>query len=191
MILLSHALVAHASLPPSTATWTLLSSAPVKIECTTHEEKPYCRATGIIGTTPDKAATTFAELDKHVSQMAAILVVERLEPDVLRIVMDYPWPINDRDYVARFTRTEQEGAQVFTWTPVEHANAPVDPKIVRLTQLDGEWRFAPDGDRTRVTYLWEADPGGGIPDANMVRKKAGLFALTDIATACGTTVLSP
>ncbi|MCA9489698.1 MAG: hypothetical protein KC621_07230 [Myxococcales bacterium] len=191
MFLLSFGLAAHAGLPPASASWSLLAESPVKIECTTFEERPYCRATGIIGAPSDKAATTFAELDKHVDQMEAITMVKRLEPDVLHIVMDYPWPINDRDYVARFTRSEQDGAQVFAWTPIEHAGAPVDPKIVRLPWLDGEWRFAPDGENTRVTYLWEADPGGGIPDANMVRKKAGLFALTDIATACGTTILSP
>lgn len=183
--------LAHATLPAATASWSSLAASPVKIECTEVGGKPYCRSTGVIGAPVDSAKTTFEALDQHVSQMGSISAITRLEPDVLRIVMDYPFPFEDRDYVARFTHREEAGAHVFGWVPVEHASAPVEEGIVRLGWLDGEWRFTPEGANTRVTYTWQADPGGNLPDVGAVRKKAGFLAVQDMAAACGTKVLSP
>jgi hypothetical protein len=146
----------------------------------------------VIGAPVDVASDTFAHLDKYVSKMGSITAVNRLETDVLHVVMDYPFPLDDRDYVARFThRTEEGGTQVYAWTPVTNAGAPVVDGVVRLTWLDGEWRFTPEGSNTRVTYVWEADPGGNLPDVGTVRKKAGTLAVTDMANACSTHILSP
>jgi len=180
------------AIPPSTATWSDLSDAPVHIECTMDGTKPYCRSTGVIGTDVDTATSHFRDLDKYVDRMGAITAVTRLQPDVLHVVMDYPFPITDRDYVAKFTyRDDPDGSHVFAWSPVTDPQAPDDGSTVRLTWLDGEWRFQADGSNTRVTYVWEADPGGSLPDVGTVRKKAGYLALHDIAAACDTTILSP
>ena len=124
--------------------------------------------------------------------VAKISSIRRLETDVLLVVMDYPGLISDRSYVAKFSRrTEADGTEVFAWIPVTHAGAPDDGSTVRLTWLDGEWRFKAEGTNTRVTYVWEADPGGSLPDVGLVRKKAGLYAVQDMANACGTTIVSP
>lgn len=183
---------ARAAVPSAGAAWTSLQASPVKIDCTTVDGKPYCRSTGVIGVPVAQAASTFEHLDQYVSKMGAITAVNRLGTDVLHVVMDYPFPLDDRDYVARFThRVEADGSHVFAWVPVEHPGAPVSDGVVRLAWLDGEWRFAADGANTRVTYVWEADPGGNLPDVKAVRTKAGTLAIQDMANACATKVLGP
>lgn len=190
MFLLSFA--ALAALPGPSATWSLLQGTPVKIECTAVGSKPYCRSTGVIGVPVAKAASTFQNLDRFAARMGAIREVTRLESDVLHVIMDYPFPFDDRDYVARFAhRVESDGTEVFAWSPVEHAGAPPLEGVVRLTWLDGEWRFSPEGSNTRVTYIWEADPGGNLPDVKAVRAKAGSLAVQDMANACETRVVGP
>ena len=185
-------LTAFAALPSASSTWSPLSTSPTVIECTTANGKPYCRSTAVISAPVATAIDAFAHLDQHVDLMASIKSVTRLEPDVLHVVMDYPFPVSDRDYVAKFSRrTDPDGTEVFAWVPIAHAAAPVDPSVVRLTELDGEWRFQAEGGDTRVTYVWESDPGGNLPDANAVRKQAGKLAITDIANACGATILRP
>lgn len=166
--------------------WYLLQSSPVKIECIKSGTKNYCRSTGVIGVQKSVASDTFAHLDQHLSQMGAITAIDRLEPDVLHIVMDYPYPLSDRDYVARFTLRHEGETDIYAWSPIESASAPPKTDVVRLTWLDGEWRFAPEGNNTRVTYVWEADPGGNLPDVSAVWRKAGLLAIQDMANACGT-----
>lgn len=189
MLILS---AAFAAVPPDSADWRALQSSPVKIACTTAGGQPYCRSTGVIGVPVSQASDTFARLDQYVSKMGSISSVTRLAPDVLHVVMDYPFPLDDRDYVARFARTTQaDGTVVFAWTPTTHDRAPEAAGVVRLSWLEGEWRFSPEGDNTRVTYVWQADPGGSLPDVGAVRKKAGTLAVTDIANACGTKILSP
>ena len=161
---------ALAAVPPDDGTWSSLQESPVKIVCTEVGGKPYCRSTGVIGAPVATARSTFETLDQHVSQMGAITRIDRLEPDVLHVVMDYPFPLKDRDYVARFAhRTEADGTEVFAWTPVVNPNAPATSDAIRLTWLEGEWRFTPAGSQTRVTYVWQADPGGSIPDVGAVR----------------------
>lgn len=187
-MLLSFVLSAMAGLPPDSATWVLLQDGQIRIECTTWQSKPYCRSTGVIGVPVATASSTFANLDKYVSRMGAISKVERLESDTLHVVMDYPYPLSDRDYVARFTHTTEGATEVYSWVPVDHAKAPATTDVVRLSWMDGQWRFAAEGENTRVTYIWEADPGGDLPDVSAVRKKAGTLAIQDIANACGTTV---
>jgi hypothetical protein len=183
---------ASAALPPDDGTWSTIQETPVRIVCTEVEKKPYCRSTGVIGAPVATATATFETLDQHQAQMGAISKIERLEPDVLHIVMDYPFPLKDRDYVARFAhRTESDGTEVFAWTPVVHPSAPATSDAIRLTWLEGEWRFTPDGSRTRVTYVWQADPGGSIPDVGAVRKQAGTLAIRDLAKACGTSIVAP
>ncbi len=180
------------ALPPATSDWAQILASPVRIACTTWESRPYCRSTGLISTTVGTASSTFAELDRHVARMGAITQVVRLEPDILHVVMDYPFPLDDRDYVARFThRTEPDGAEVYAWVPVEHTRAPPAEGVVRLGWLDGEWRFAAEGAHTRVTYVWEADPGGNLPDVRAVRTKAGTLAIQDMANACAATIVAP
>lgn len=178
--------------PPSDAVWTTLQATPVRIECTTSGGQPYCRSTGVIGASRASAAQTFGTLDQHVAKMGAIRSVTRLEADVLHVVMDYPFPLSDRDYVARFVhRTEADGTEVYAWTPVVHSAAPPLDGVVRLSWLDGEWRFAAAGSNTRLTYLWQSNPGGSLPDVDAVRRKAGTLAVADMAAACGTSILSP
>lgn len=183
--------LATAAVPPDSSTWSALQTTPVKVECTTYQGKPYCRSTGVIATGVDTAVKAFEELDKHVSQMGSISAINRLETDTLHVVMDYPFPLDDRDYVAKFAHRTDGGTHVFAWTPVTHAGAPETEGIVRLSWMDGEWRFAPDGSNTRVTYVWEADPGGNLPDVGAVRKKAGYLAVSDMASACGTKIVGP
>jgi hypothetical protein len=179
------------ALPPATAAWSPLQAAPVRIDCTEHQGQPYCRSTGVIGAPLADAVAVFEQLDRHVDKMGSIVSVRRLEPDILHVVMDYPWPIQDRDYVARFAHNvEPDGTHVFAWTPTTHPGAPAGAHV-RLDRLDGEWRFAADPAGTRVTYLWQADPGGGLPDVGAVRKKAGQYAIDDMAAATGTKRLSP
>lgn len=179
------------ALPPANATWSSLTTNPVQIDCTEDGGRKVCRSTGVIGVPVATAVATFAELDKHQAKMEKISKIVRLETDTLYVVMAYPGILSDRSYVAQFSRrTDADGTEVFGWKPVTHAGAP-DDGTVRLTAFEGEWRFKADGGNTRVTYVWDAYPGGNLPDASVVYKTAGKLAVLDMANACGTTIVSP
>lgn len=181
--------VAFAS-PTADATWTTLLEQPVLVECTGEKgPEPFCRATArFAGATP-LLASTLADMPDHSEKFESIVSVVRVEPDTMHVVMDFPWPLADRDYVARYVRTDRpDGGMTLAWTSVAHAKAPPTDDVVRLENFSGSWALTPlpDG-RTEVVYTWHALYGGALPDQalNTARKKTGQEALKDLASAAG------
>jgi hypothetical protein len=95
--------------------------------------------------------------------------VRVLDTNVVYVKLDMPFPVADRDYVARFERKVVEKEVRFSWSPVRHVDAPpVD--AIRLVRAAGEWRLSPiSSDRTRVTYTWNGELLGDFPDWALTR----------------------
>jgi hypothetical protein len=86
-------------------------------------------------------------------------------------VIDYnrteaPWPVWDRDVVLDSHWISSADGRLVT---VEFVNtdpslAPLPEKTVRMPHLSGFYRmWKIDGEKTKVVYQVEADPGGSIP----------------------------
>lgn len=175
------------ALPGSDAAWEILAAGDPQIECTTADGEPWCRSTSLVALPIEKVADALEHMAAYQDRFDSILRIDTLEPDTYRIVLDYPFPLSDRDYVARYTRTTDGEARVYRWEPVAHPNAPAEDGIVRLPKMAGEWRLVSQGGATRVTYLWHAEIAGSFPDAGLstARKTAGKEAIKDIRKAAG------
>jgi len=108
----------------------------------------------------------------------------------MHITLDFPAPLADRDYVAKYVYTDEgDGLHTLRWSSVKHEDgAPVDG-VVRLGDYEGEWRLVAAEDSTWVTYLWHAHYGGALPSfaLSQARKKTAGEALKDIAHVNDTT----
>lgn len=97
----------------------------------------------------------------------------------LRFTTELPWPISDRDVVARLT-VVQEGNNVRI-AAIGDKSAPHLDGYVRIPELIGrlDFRFFPATKETEVTYEIVLDPGGYIPAwaANIVFKDTPYFTL--------------
>lgn len=71
--------------------------------------------------------------------------------------------VSDRDFALKWTR-KQSGDRCVVRFAITDAAVPIDPRVVRLTVISGEWTFAaaPDG-KTAVQYVSHSEPGGGLP----------------------------
>ena len=76
-----------------------------------------------------------------------------------------PWPISNRDFIARLKATQDAGTKVVTIDgPTVPDYVPVKDGIVRVTKSEGRWVLTPVGpDRIRVLYTLKMDPGGDLP----------------------------
>jgi len=76
-----------------------------------------------------------------------------------------PWPVSDRDAVARILW--QQDATTFTVTMTANlisGKLPTNKGIVRLTQGTTQWIFTPtNADQILVTSTMHIDPAGAIP----------------------------
>lgn len=182
-------LLVSLALPGPDAAWETLQKSPVHVECTESAGAPFCRSTAIFQADAKLLFDTLNEMPDHVEKFESILEVNRVSADTMHVVMDFPWPLADRDYVAKYTPRELDGGGfVLEWTAATNAAAPVTDGRVRLEDFAGSWTITPKGDgSSEVVYLWHALYGGALPDQalNTARKKTGQESLKDLAGAAG------
>lgn len=172
--------------PGADAQWNKLSGGDPYIECTQVGDEPWCRSTGVVDAPLDKVTDTLRNMAAHQDLFDSIVRIDVLETDTMHIVLDFPSPLSDRDYVAKYTHLQDGATEVFRWESVVHAGAAEESGVVRLPRMAGEWRLtATDDGKTSVTYLWEADVLGNLPSftQNKARTIAGSKALEDIRKA--------
>lgn len=176
------------TLPGPTAEWDTLSKSPSHVECT-QAEPVFCRSTAVFQASQEKLTDTLAHMTEHKDNFESIATLTELEPNLLHVVMDFPNPLADRDYVARYSQSKGDnGSTVISWQSVEHPGAPETEDRVRLSDFAGSWTLAGQADGTTVvTYLWHGSYGGALPSwaLNTARKKTGSEALKDLAHAAG------
>lgn len=181
MVFLGRAL----AMPGADATWEVLTDGPPHIECAVVSAETWCRSIGIVELPIAQVSSTLENMAAHQALFASIVSIKVVAPDTMHITLDYPFPLSDRDYVAKYTRTVNGDIQSYTWVPAQHPDAPPVDGVVRLPKMAGEWRLEPAGAHTKVTYTWEAEIAGQFPDALLprARMKAGSEALKDIEKA--------
>ena len=171
--------------PGADATWEVLESSPVLVECTESDGQPWCRATGVVSAAASDVASSLENMAQQADIFEAVSSIRTLESDTFHVTLDFPGMLSDRDYVAKFSRSTQGEDTVYSWVPVTHADAPPVDGVVRLSKMAGERRISPQGTSAKVTYLWQADLMGSFPNwaLPVARKKTGNEALKDLANS--------
>ena len=180
-------LPAALALPPEGTAWELLQDKPVRVECATVAGEPWCRSFGLIGAPVDQVGSALKDMRHSADLFQSVLSIDVLPNDVLHITLDYPAPLADRDYVARYSAREEGAARIFTWVPATDPGAPETDAAVRLPAFAGEWRLEPREGGTWVRYTWQAQINGKFPawGYNIAWKRAGFEALRDLARTRG------
>jgi hypothetical protein len=76
-----------------------------------------------------------------------------------------PWPISNRDFIARLKVNQDPATRVVTIDGPTIADfVPVKKDIIRVKRSEGKWVITPVGrNHIRVEYTLRTDPGGDIP----------------------------
>jgi hypothetical protein len=148
--------------------------------------------------TPNNPAFNYrasTEVDNSLSSVVALIldtgyltkwvpyvsVVDVLDRDdnagtfTIRMEMDFPFPLKDRDVVVKgkISQTPQ-GIVTIKNELATDKRAPINPKLVRITRYEGEWVLKPlAANKVSVMTTGYADPGGNVPlsIANMFTQK--------------------
>ncbi|MCB9743762.1 MAG: hypothetical protein H6740_14275 [Alphaproteobacteria bacterium] len=154
------------ALPPADAGWSLLTETDhVRVECVTYEAQPWCRSTTTLDAPLTEVEAVLQDFSRYTKVFKRVVACDPVGDDLVRIRLDMPVPLADRDYVARFVRSQEGQVVVFRWTSDTHPAVPPEEGVVRLPRSAGEWRLAPaGGQRTAITYTWQAELGGDVPE---------------------------
>ena len=181
------------ALPGDSAPWESLSSKPVMVECATVGDAPWCRSEGVIEAPVEQVVDALKNMRYNAGLFEAVLEIHVLSEDVLHVVLDYPAPLDDRDYVAKYAYSTEGDAHLFQWEPSSLAGAPGAAEAVRLPNFAGEWRLEARGAGTWVRYTWQAEINGKFPSFayGQAWKKAGHEALKDLANTQKASLSAP
>lgn len=77
---------------------------------------------------------------------------------------DTPWPVTPRDSVLQVTVEQGADGSVIRKLKGQPSYLPQEAGFVRVSQVDGFWKFVPKGaDQVEVTYQVHTEPGGSVP----------------------------
>lgn len=118
--------------------------------------------------TIEKCVSFLLDFENHVNWRYSVTKVERLsapEDDLIfYMIMDAPWPAEDRDVVIQVSKNELSPNKVeIVLTAVEGFKEKVEG-FIRITNSITTWTFNREGDRTDIVYKGISDPGGKIPE---------------------------
>lgn len=84
---------------------------------------------------------------------------------ILRMELDFPFPLKDRDVVVLSKLTQAaDGTVTLMNRSTTDARAPASPHLVRITHYEGSWIVRPLGKgKSEVITTGYADPGGVLP----------------------------
>jgi hypothetical protein len=143
--------------------WETLLADGVTVRCGSWKDDPWCEATAVLPGSTDAVLALLNDVEDLPRLFPRMVVMKEVAPDILHQVLDYPFPYDDRDLVARFTWTHSEAVHVLSWRSVTE---PAVPTVgVRLTGAQGRFELRPHpSGHTSLTYVWRGELGPGVPD---------------------------
>lgn len=82
----------------------------------------------------------------------------------LYMVLDFPFPLKDRDVVIKGKMSKNEDGSISIKNNAIKNNYPEQPDMIRLTRYEGDWTFQKlANNKVKVSTTGYADPAGAIP----------------------------
>ena len=94
-------------------------------------------------------------------------IVEQINPQELIYysISDVPWPIDNRDMVLHNKIYQDTTGIVYSITSPVKNRIPKKNGMVRITDLNGSWKFTPlENGRIFIEYYLKIDVGGSVPN---------------------------
>ena len=144
---------------------TAFAGSSIPVDCVWLEGMPWCTATVQIDAPIASVEAVLSDFNGLPAVFPRIQSSTRLAENTIHVILEMPFPLAPRDYIARFTR-EMSGDEVrLSWTAAEHPAAPLSEDAVRLLHTAGSWTLRPLSDaQTEVCYYWNAELGGDVPN---------------------------
>lgn len=182
--------LAHAAWPEppaADAAWAVVSDGTIRVECVRHDGLPWCRSSAVLGAPLSSLVAVVDDFDRYPERFEHVDHVRALDANTKYIHVDYPSPLADRDYIARFDRASRDGWFKVWWWAVAHPDAPPVDGVVRLERAAGSWELTAHPRGTHVSYVWEGEIGGDVAEWIVVRARGimGTEVLAGLARAVG------
>ena len=167
--------------------WITLKSAPLARRCVANACRMTCGLTffgsisariahffNLVSTLLPYAIDSISKVIEDVENYPDIFKrvhnVQILDKNMVRIMLDMPLFLSNRDYVIQYKKNKKITKWEFSFNAIAHKNAPIDKNYVRLINAAGKWELYPKTkNETLLSYTWNGELLGDFPDFALKR----------------------
>ena len=104
------------------------------------------------------------DVENYHKTFDSIVNSTRDKNDIVHIMVDYPIPLSDRDYVVKFNKILNPQEIIYRFHSAAPFIVPEDENYIRLNNAAGEWRLKDmNNGKTLVSYTWNGELKGSAP----------------------------
>ena len=112
--------------------WENLQSGSVSISWCTYDNFPISKAETVLNHSIDRISMAIQDLDHYPDIFDRVTKTNRLDTDVVQIILDMPFPFDGRDYIVKYNIENLDDHWVFVFT-VSFNSLPYGPPcLIRL-----------------------------------------------------------
>ena len=145
--------------------WNVLQDKEIWIGWAEEGDVPWCKAQTTFPFSMDKIAEILEDKANYPNVFKRIETTTMLEPEIVHIMLDMPFPIASRDYIVKYTTHLTGNDLLYQFRAVNHEKETLMKSYIRLVNAAGEWRLSPvNNNETKVIYTWNGELLGDFPD---------------------------
>ena len=143
--------------------WISLQKGEISIAYT---EKNYtwCLSMNTFDNKMEDLLNIIEDVENYHQIFDSIVKSTRDKNDIVHIMVDYPIPLSDRDYVVKFDKILKPQEIIYRFHSATNFIIPEDENYIRLNNAAGEWRLKDmSNGKTLVSYTWNGELKGSAP----------------------------
>ena len=145
--------------------WNVLQDKKIWIGWAEEGDVPWCKAQTTFPFSMDNIAEILEDKANYPNVFKRIETTTMLEPEIVHIMLDMPFPIASRDYIVKYTTHLTGNDLLYQFRAVNHEKETLMKSYIRLVNAAGEWRLSPvNNNETKVIYTWNGELLGDFPD---------------------------
>ena len=150
--------------------WEFIQEGDINLKWTTFQGYPICKMSTLLPYSIDSISKIIEDVEHYPNIFKRIHNVQIIEKNIVRIMLDMPLFLSDRDYVIKYKKNKKMTKWEFSFNAVTHKNAPIDKNYVRLLNAAGKWELSPKKkNETLLSYTWNGELLGDFPDFALQR----------------------
>ena len=143
--------------------WISLQKGDISIAYT-EKDYTWCFSMSIFDNKMEDLLNIIEDVENYHQIFDSIVKSTRDKNDIVHIMVDYPIPLSDRDYVVKFDKISKPQEIIYRFHSATNFIIPEYENYIRLNNAAGEWRLKDmNNGKTLVSYTWNGELKGSAP----------------------------
>ena len=149
--------------------WEVLQNKEIMIYHT-QRDFPWCKASIKLEYSINEILPIIENVNDYHKMLDSVVYSKKDENDIAHVIIDYPFPFTDREYIVHFNKIIDGDDVVYAFSTNESLNQDLNSNYIRLVNAKGEWRLSSlENNLTEVSYLWNGELRGDFPSWSLTK----------------------